>query len=62
MSQEYVPDRQDEPGDSEHRYAEGRRRAFRQREQREQEEEARRCGDAPRRAARQRCKKETPDD
>jgi hypothetical protein len=49
MPPEYVPDRQDEPDDAEHRYAQHERRAARRREREEAEEEAERCGERPRR-------------
>ena len=45
MPPEHVPDRDDEPGDAEHRYRAHSRRAAMRRDWEEAEEEAERCGD-----------------
>jgi len=47
MTPEYVPDRNDEPGDAEQRRDATTRRENRRREREEQDEEAERCGDKP---------------
>lgn len=49
MSQEYVPDRNDEPDDAEWRYSARERREAIRRDREEEQEGAARDGDLPRR-------------